>query len=338
MEHPAPPRVARRAARSVHVVHAARLPGSPRRAARRPAVDRRAPELRLYDAGDGAHLHAALAAPRRSRFRVYNAGMIGIIGGTGLYALPGLVEQEWRHIESPFGEPSDELLFGRLGEHRVVFLPRHGRGHRIPPHEIPFRANIDALKRAGVTTRGLDQRRRLAARRARAGHVRAGRSVHRSHAARPQDVLRHRLRRPRLDGAPDLRARCAASSRRPAPRSASPVAVGGTYVAMEGPQFSSAAESEMHRMLGCAGGRHDQHARGQARPRGGAVLRDRRDGHRLRLLAPRSRPRRGRARRQGAARQRRPRARPDRRRGAPARRAASRRARTAAIARSTPRS
>src|SRR3954467_403532 len=77
--------------------------------------------------------------------------MIGIIGGTGLYELPGLTEQEWRRIDSPFGEPSDALLFGRLGDQRVVFLPRHGRGHRIPPHEIPFRANIDALKRAGAT-------------------------------------------------------------------------------------------------------------------------------------------------------------------------------------------
>src|SRR5512143_18371 len=78
--------------------------------------------------------------------------MIGIIGGTGLYALPGLVEHEWRRVGSPFGEPSDELLFGRLGDHPIVFLPRHGRGHRIPPHEINFRANIDALKRAGATS------------------------------------------------------------------------------------------------------------------------------------------------------------------------------------------
>src|SRR5882757_5603928 len=77
--------------------------------------------------------------------------MIGIIGGTGLYELPGLVDHQWRRIESPFGEPSDELLFGRLGDQPLVFLPRHGRGHRIPPHEIPFRANIDALKRAGAT-------------------------------------------------------------------------------------------------------------------------------------------------------------------------------------------
>src|SRR5215216_365401 len=77
---------------------------------------------------------------------------IGIVGGTGLYDLDGLSDREWRRIESPFGAPSDELLFGRLGEHRIVFLPRHGRGHRIPPHEINFLANIDALKRAGATS------------------------------------------------------------------------------------------------------------------------------------------------------------------------------------------
>ena len=71
--------------------------------------------------------------------------MIGIVGGTGLYGLEGLSEQQWVRVESPFGAPSDELLFGRLGEHRVVFLPRHGRGHRIPPHEINFQANIFAV-------------------------------------------------------------------------------------------------------------------------------------------------------------------------------------------------
>src|SRR5262247_3409710 len=76
---------------------------------------------------------------------------IGIVGGTGLYELD-LSDREWRRVDSPWGMPSDELLFGRLGDHRVVFLPRHGRGHRIPPHEINFLANIDALKRAGVTT------------------------------------------------------------------------------------------------------------------------------------------------------------------------------------------
>src|SRR5260370_41934267 len=77
--------------------------------------------------------------------------MLGIIGGTGLYDPEGLVDQRWVRVDSPFGAPSDELLHGKLGAHPIVFLPRHGRGHRIPPHEINFLANIDALKRAGVT-------------------------------------------------------------------------------------------------------------------------------------------------------------------------------------------
>src|SRR5687768_10728464 len=77
--------------------------------------------------------------------------VIGIVGGTGLYDLEGLTEQKWVRIESPFGAPSDDVLTGRLGANRVAFLPRHGRGHRIPPHEINFRANIDVLKRAGAT-------------------------------------------------------------------------------------------------------------------------------------------------------------------------------------------
>jgi 5'-methylthioadenosine phosphorylase len=77
--------------------------------------------------------------------------VLGIIGGSGLYDLPEIVGAKWRRVESPWGEPSDELLFGRLGELDVVFLPRHGRHHRTPPIDINYRANIDALKRAGAT-------------------------------------------------------------------------------------------------------------------------------------------------------------------------------------------
>ncbi|HVA12307.1 MAG TPA: S-methyl-5'-thioadenosine phosphorylase [Stellaceae bacterium] len=77
--------------------------------------------------------------------------VIGIIGGSGLYEIEGLTDVEWRRVASPFGEPSDALCFGKLDGAQVVFLPRHGRGHKIPPSEINFRANIDALKRAGVT-------------------------------------------------------------------------------------------------------------------------------------------------------------------------------------------
>ncbi len=77
--------------------------------------------------------------------------VLGIIGGSGLYDIDGLVKQQWRKVSSPFGEPSDEMLFGELDGQPLVFLPRHGRGHRLPPSEINYRANIDALKRAGVT-------------------------------------------------------------------------------------------------------------------------------------------------------------------------------------------
>ncbi len=77
--------------------------------------------------------------------------VIGILGGSGLYQIDGLTDVEWRRVASPFGEASDALCFGKLGGARVVFLPRHGRGHPLPPSEINYRANIDALKRAGVT-------------------------------------------------------------------------------------------------------------------------------------------------------------------------------------------
>ena len=77
--------------------------------------------------------------------------VFGIIGGSGVYDIEGLTNKEWRKVESPFGQPSDALLFGELNGQQMVFLPRHGRGHKIPPSEINFKANIDALKRSGVT-------------------------------------------------------------------------------------------------------------------------------------------------------------------------------------------
>ena len=76
---------------------------------------------------------------------------IGIIGGSGLYAIEALADAEWRTVATPWGEPSDAILHGRIGAVDVRFLPRHGRGHRIPPGEVNARANIDALKRSGCT-------------------------------------------------------------------------------------------------------------------------------------------------------------------------------------------
>src|SRR5262245_16375980 len=79
------------------------------------------------------------------------ARVIGIIGGSGLYQIDGLADATWHPVDSPFGAPSDEFCFGPLDGHEVVFVPRHGRGHPLPPSAINFRANIDALKRCGVT-------------------------------------------------------------------------------------------------------------------------------------------------------------------------------------------
>ena len=77
--------------------------------------------------------------------------LVGIIGGSGVDQIEGLVNQEWREVNSPFGCPSDKLLFGQIVDNPIVFLPRHGRGHRLSPSSINYRANIDALKRSGVT-------------------------------------------------------------------------------------------------------------------------------------------------------------------------------------------
>ena len=77
--------------------------------------------------------------------------IVGIIGGSGVYDLPGLTVTREERISTPWGEPSDALRFGRIGTTDAVFLPRHGRGHRLSPCGINYRANIDALKRVGVT-------------------------------------------------------------------------------------------------------------------------------------------------------------------------------------------
>src|SRR5688572_1480880 len=175
--------------------------------------------------------------------------VIGIVGGTGLYNIDGLTEQSWQRVESPFGAPSDDLLFGRLGEQRIVFLPRHGRGHRIPPHEINFRANIDVLKRAGAT---------------------CVISVSAVGSLKPEltpgmfvivdQFIDRTLRKPKTFyesgfvahvsmGHPTCR-RLMAHLDEAARQIDLSVTKGGTYVVMEGPQFSSMAESEMHRGWG----------------------------------------------------------------------------------------
>ena len=77
--------------------------------------------------------------------------MIGVIGGSAFYDIDGLSNTRWERVASPFGEPSDALLFGDLEGQPMAFLPRHGRSHKLPPNGVNYRANIDALKRSGVT-------------------------------------------------------------------------------------------------------------------------------------------------------------------------------------------
>lgn len=76
---------------------------------------------------------------------------LGLIGGSGLYRMPALADGEWIDVDTPWGKPSDALLIGKIAGREVAFLPRHGRGHRIAPHEVNYRANIAALKSAGCT-------------------------------------------------------------------------------------------------------------------------------------------------------------------------------------------
>jgi 5'-methylthioadenosine phosphorylase len=77
--------------------------------------------------------------------------VIGVMGGSGVYDIEGLTNTSWTKVESPFGKPSDDYLVGELGGKKIVFLPRHGRGHKVSPSEVNYRANVDGMKRLGVT-------------------------------------------------------------------------------------------------------------------------------------------------------------------------------------------
>ena len=174
--------------------------------------------------------------------------IIGIIGGSGLDRIEGLEGAEWRRIDSPFGPGSDEFCFGTFGGTPVVFVPRHGRGHVIPPSEINFRANIDALKRCGVT-----DILSLSA----VGSLRED-LVPGDFVIIDQFVDRTFTRVSSFFGTG-----CVAhvSTARPVCGRIGDVLVeagadigikrGGTYLVMEGPQFSSRAESEVYRSWKC---------------------------------------------------------------------------------------
>ncbi|MFZ3237318.1 MAG: S-methyl-5'-thioadenosine phosphorylase [Stellaceae bacterium] len=179
-----------------------------------------------------------------------SAPVIGIIGGSGLYEIDGLTDVVWRRVDSPFGAASDEFCFGTLDGQPVVFVPRHGRGHFRPPSDINFRANIDALKRCGVTdivslSAVGSLREDLMP-----GHfVVADQYIDRTFARRqtffgPGCVVHVSMAHPVCGRIGDALEEAAVATGLPVKR-------GGTYLVMEGPQFSTLAESRLYRSWGC---------------------------------------------------------------------------------------
>ena len=174
---------------------------------------------------------------------------VGIIGGSGLYDIEGMTNVRWQEVASPFGAPSDALCFGELDGRQLVFLPRHGRGHRIPPSEINFRANIDALKRAGVTEIvSLSAVGSLHERYEPGSFVLVDQFIDRTFA-REKSFFGTGLAA-HVSMAHPVCARLAGRLEEEAKTVEVTTHHGGTYLAMEGPQFSSLAESELYRQWG----------------------------------------------------------------------------------------
>ena len=175
-----------------------------------------------------------------------NEPVLGIVGGSGLYDLPGLSETAWVSVETPWGAPSDQVFVGRLGGARLAFLPRHGRGHRIPPSEVNYRANIAALKSLGAT-----DVLSLSA----VGSLRADlppgsfvvvdqfidRTVARASSFFGTGLVAH------VSLAHPVCSRLGRHVQAALAQQGVPHVHGGTYLAMEGPQFSTLAESQMFR-------------------------------------------------------------------------------------------
>ena len=177
--------------------------------------------------------------------------VIGIIGGSGLYQIDGLTDVRWEAVNSPFGKPSDEFCFGRLGGVDVVFLPRHGRGHRISPSEINYRANIDALKRVGVTDiLSLSAVGGLREELPPGTFVLVDQFIDRSFA-RTKSFFGSGCVAHVSMGHP-VCTRMGKALRGAGDAACVPLVPGGTYLVMEGPQFSTKAESELYRSWGCS--------------------------------------------------------------------------------------
>ena len=178
------------------------------------------------------------------------AWVLGVIGGSGVYDIEGLEDARWTPVDSAFGEPSDDLLIGYLAGVKLVFLPRHGRGHRLPPSHVNARANVDALKRAGCSDiLSLSAVGSLREDLAPGDFVLVDQYIDRTFAREksffgPGMVAHVSMARPvcpRLSGLAAQAGRAAGAR----------IVEGGCYLAMEGPQFSTRAESHLYRSWNC---------------------------------------------------------------------------------------
>ncbi len=176
--------------------------------------------------------------------------LVGVIGGSGVYDIDGLADVRWVEVASPFGTPSDALMHGTLDGQPLVFLPRHGRGHRLSPTDVDYRANIDALKRAGVTdVVSVSAVGSLREDLAPGTFVIVDQFIDRTFARAKSFfgagfVAHVSMAHPVCGRLGDHVAAAAAEAGIEAVR-------GGTDLVMEGPQFSTLAESELYRAWGC---------------------------------------------------------------------------------------
>ena len=176
--------------------------------------------------------------------------VIGIIGGSGLYEIEGLADVEWRRVASPFGPTSDEFCLGKLDRQPVVFVPRHGRGHVLPPSEINYRANIDALKRCGVTDIvSLSAVGSLREDLVPGDFVVIDQFIDRTYA-RPKSFFGKGLVA-HVSMAHPVCGRVGDALVAAGPQAGMALKRGGAYIVIEGPQFSSLAESELYRSWKC---------------------------------------------------------------------------------------
>ena len=176
--------------------------------------------------------------------------VIGVIGGSGIYDLDGLGAKQWRKVQTPFGDPSDELLHGELNGQKMVFLPRHGRGHKRSPSDLNYRANICALKMAGVTEiLSLSACGALKEELAPGTFVIVDQFIDRTFA-RVKSFFETGLVA-HVSMAHPVCGRLGDHVAQAAARLGIPHVRGGTYLTMEGPQFSTLAESKLYRSWGC---------------------------------------------------------------------------------------